>query len=272
MVKNLWQDFKAFAFKGNMLDLAVAVSKTVQFPLALRIPGWCKQAQIAVQDAVVPLTPDDKGFVRISRTWSQGDVVELKLPMEPQLVRGFETPFPIANREYFDFEPAAVFEPRQSPYASVVCGPLLFALPIPDVDPNTPVKDAKAWTTKRRPEILRLFEVEMFGRSHGKLKDTSYEPLSIDRGALGGKAVRKEVAVLFTGKKDGPRMDILIYLPNGASKPVPAFGLARFSRAVNTRPASADRTPMLTKIQKLTHLTLMPDRVAAFRLPPIMKT
>ena len=25
MVRNLWQDFKDFAFKGNMLDLAVAV-------------------------------------------------------------------------------------------------------------------------------------------------------------------------------------------------------------------------------------------------------
>jgi hypothetical protein len=125
------------------IRIKVEPEKDVDFPLYLRIPGWCKQAQITIRDAAVPLTPDDKGFVRILRTWGQGDVVELKLRMEPRVVRGFETPFPTANREYFDFEPAAVFEPRQLPYASVVCGPLLFALPIPDVDPNTPVKDAK---------------------------------------------------------------------------------------------------------------------------------
>ena len=41
------------------------------------------------------------------------------------------------------FEPAAVFQPRHLPYSSVLYGPLLFALPIPDVDPNTPAKDAK---------------------------------------------------------------------------------------------------------------------------------
>ena len=91
----------------------------------------------------MPLTPDDKGFVRVARTWTKADVVELKLPMEPRVMRGFETPFPSENRGYFDFEPAAVFQPRQLPYASVLCGPLLFALPIPDVDPNTPAKDAQ---------------------------------------------------------------------------------------------------------------------------------
>jgi hypothetical protein len=38
----------------------------------------------------------------------------------------------------------------------------------------------------------------------------------VDRKSLGGKAIRKEVSVFFTGKKDGPRMDLLIYLPADA--------------------------------------------------------
>ena len=117
--------------------------KDVAFPLYLRIPGWCKRPQITVNGAQVPATPDGKGFVKIARTWAKGDVVELQFPMEPRVVRGYETEFPSANRKYFDFEPAAVFQPRRLPYASVLYGPLLFALPIPDVDPNTPVKDAK---------------------------------------------------------------------------------------------------------------------------------
>ena len=60
-------------------------------------------------------------------------MVELRLPMS-RVACGFETEFPAANRGYFNFEPAAVFRPRRLPYASVLYGPLLFALPIPDVD------------------------------------------------------------------------------------------------------------------------------------------
>jgi hypothetical protein len=41
--------------------------------------------------------------------------------------------------------------------------------------------------------------------------------------ALGGKATRKEVSVRFTGKPDGPKMDVLIYLPAEAKRPAPLF-------------------------------------------------
>jgi hypothetical protein len=125
------------------IRIQVDPEKDVEFPLYLRIPGWCKKAQIAVRGTPPAETPNDKSFARITRTWSKGDVVELRLPMEPRVIRGFETEFPAANRQYFAFEPAAVFQPRRLPYASVLYGPLLFALPIPDVDPNTPAKDAK---------------------------------------------------------------------------------------------------------------------------------
>ena len=45
----------------------------------------------------------------------------------------------------------------------------------------------------------------------------------VDRKALDGTAVRKQVTVFFTGAADGPRMDLLMYLPAGARAPVPAF-------------------------------------------------
>ena len=76
------------------------------------------------------------------------------IPDAPRVLRGYETEFPSANRDYFKFEPAEVFEPRRLPYASVLCGPLLFALPIPDVDPNTPATDA-SWQYALDTEAAR---------------------------------------------------------------------------------------------------------------------
>ena len=53
-----------------------------------------------------------------------------------------------------------------------------------------------------------------------------------------------------------------------SSKLVPAVGPAWLSRPAKMIPASADSTPMFTKIQNATYLTLTPDSVAAWRLPP----
>jgi len=85
------------------------------------------------------------------------------------------------------------------------------------------VSDARTWKEKRRPEILKLFETHVYGRSPGRPKNMTFEVTSIDKKALGGLAVRKEVSIYFTGKKDGPKMDMLIYLPAAATKPVPVF-------------------------------------------------
>lgn len=87
---------------------------------------------------------------------------------------------------------------------------------------GTKVTDAKAWKERRRPEILALFEEFMYGKTPENLKNITFEVTSIAE-SLDGKAIRKEVSVYFTGKKDGAKMDILIYLPKDAPKPVPIF-------------------------------------------------
>ena len=46
--------------------------------------------------------------------------------------------------------------------------------------------------------------------------------------AFDGKAVRKQVTVYFSKDKSGPKMDLLIYLPAGASNPVPLLLNASF--------------------------------------------
>ena len=131
-----------YPFRENV-RLKIDPATKVSFPLYLRVPGWCKQPQIKVNKSKVVAATDEKGFAKIVRDWTNGDVVELRFPMVPCVIRGYETEFPLANRGYFKFEPDALFTPRRLPYASVLYGPLLFALPIADLDPNTPAPGAR---------------------------------------------------------------------------------------------------------------------------------
>jgi hypothetical protein len=85
------------------------------------------------------------------------------------------------------------------------------------------VKDVRTWERRRRPEILALFEEHMFGRSPGKPAKLAFELKSIEKAALNGSAVRKEVTVLFDGRTEGPSALLLLYLPAAARGPVPVF-------------------------------------------------
>jgi len=87
----------------------------------------------------------------------------------------------------------------------------------------TPVQNKKIWQSVRRPEIFVLFEEYVYGRSPGKPENMTFNIYSVDTEALDGKATRKQVRVNFSGEKDGPGMDILIYLPNGQVRPIPVF-------------------------------------------------
>ena len=79
-----------------------------------------------------------------------------------------------------------------------------YTLPDPlTMEDDTKVTDAKTWKEKRRPELLKLFEEYMYGKSPGKLESTTFEVTSVDSDSLDGKAIRKEVSVYFTDKKDG---------------------------------------------------------------------
>jgi hypothetical protein len=88
---------------------------------------------------------------------------------------------------------------------------------------GTKVTDAKTWTQKRRPEILRLFEQHVYGRAPGRPEQMTYMTTSVGKNALDGKATRKEVTVYFNGQRQDPNMRILIYLPNDRSGAVALF-------------------------------------------------
>ncbi len=104
-----------------------------------------------------------------------------------------------------------------------------YTLPDPLVMRNgEKVTDARGWTTRRRPELLELFRTQVYGRSPGRPKEMTFEVFESDARAFGGAATRKQVAVRFTGRDDGPGMDILLYLPNNVTRPTPVFVLLNF--------------------------------------------
>ncbi len=99
-----------------------------------------------------------------------------------------------------------------------------YTLPDPlTFNDGTKVTDAKTWVEKRRPELLDLFRANMHGHSPAKPAVMKFEVESTDAKALNGLATRKEIAIYPTGSKDGPAIHLLLYIPNGAQKPSPAF-------------------------------------------------
>lgn len=99
-----------------------------------------------------------------------------------------------------------------------------YTLPDPLVLANGErVTDAKTWLERRRPEVLRLFENQVYGKTPSATKGVKFEVRSVAKDALGGLATRKQITIRFSGDPKGPKMDLLVYLPSAAKKPVPAF-------------------------------------------------
>jgi hypothetical protein len=88
-----------------------------------------------------------------------------------------------------------------------------------------PVKDAQTWTTKRRPELMALFEEQVYGKTPHEHIDIRATPPLVDSAALKGKAIRKQVTIYFTDRNDGPHMELLLYLPPGSTRVPVIFGL-----------------------------------------------
>ena len=84
------------------------------------------------------------------------------------------------------------------------------------------VTTKKEWVEKRRPELLRLFETQIYGKAPVRSKDLHFRLLNEDREALGGLATRKEVAVYLT-KDEKHYLTVLMYLPNRRKGTVPMF-------------------------------------------------
>lgn len=111
-------------------------------------------------------------------------------------------------------------ESKVGDYKASLPDPLVF-------DNGKPVKTAKQWLKKRRPQIVRIFEENQYGKWPERKPALRY---SVDQDlGFGGAAVRKQITVYFSPDDNGPRVDVLAYLPKDANAPVPILLNLSFS-------------------------------------------
>ncbi|RPJ51100.1 MAG: acetylxylan esterase, partial [Chloroflexi bacterium] len=87
---------------------------------------------------------------------------------------------------------------------------------------GSPVLSRADWP-RRRAEIRALFEEHMYGRAPRQPVEMHFEVTGEDPRALGGQATRREITIHFTAQAGGPKLDLLLYLPNRAAGPLPCF-------------------------------------------------
>ena len=85
---------------------------------------------------------------------------------------------------------------------------------------GTTVTEANTWHSKRRQEIFDLFESHVYGKAPDKPESITFKVIEEDEAALDGKAIRKQIRMTL---ENDVAVDILLYLPSDATKPVPVF-------------------------------------------------
>jgi DUF1680 family protein len=193
----------AYPWDGRV-KLTVAPEKPGEFTVALRIPGWCEGAKLAVGGKPVDAVADQRGYVKLRRSWQAGDVVDLELPM------------PVRRIEAHPKVQADVGR------VALSRGPLVYCLEA--VDNGESVGDIvlpaePEFKTEHRADLLGGVTV-ITGQAKDGRKITAVPYYAWDHRSPGGMAVWVEQ----DGKSrspaaDDPKWQNVLYRPFGSAKP-----------------------------------------------------
>jgi predicted neuraminidase len=115
-----------------------------------------------------------------------------------------------------------------------------YTLPDPLVLSNgVPVRDARAWVQTRRPEIVRVYERDIWGRIPDKTPKVTWQVTETDAAAREGTAVKKRVVGTIGRAPEAPRMNVTLYTPSNMKTPVPIILLVNFGGGTAPPPANA---------------------------------
>ena len=111
----------------DTISVKVDPNKQVQFPFYFRIPAWCKNPSILLNNQKVELKIDNNGFVVIDRNWNKNDRVTISLPKDIVVTKSLTK---TNGSKSYKFENTIVIAGLS--YLTVEYGPLLYALPVDD--------------------------------------------------------------------------------------------------------------------------------------------
>lgn len=99
-----------------------------------------------------------------------------------------------------------------------------YSLPDPLVLANGErVASAEQWVQKRRPEILKLYREEIYGRVPENAPNVRWKVTQTDPAARDGTAILKRVTGRMGEKPDGPTFNLTMHRPANATGPVPVM-------------------------------------------------
>ena len=130
-----------------------------------------------------------------------------------------------------------------SNYDETKVGPYTLPDPLVFAD-GKPVKDAKTWQERRRPEILHLYETEIYGRVPANAPHVTWRVTETDIHARDGAATLKRLAGTIGDGADAPVLDVKLYTPANARGRVPVILLVNFGGGPNPPAGRAGAPPL----------------------------
>jgi hypothetical protein len=151
-----------------------------------------------------------------------------------------------------------------------------YALPDPLVLANgKPVRDARTWTKERRPELIRVYEAEIFGRIPRRTPAVAWRVAETDPSAREGTAVKKRIVGRIGEAPGAPEITVTLYTPSNARARVPVILLMNFGGGgapVADAPVAADIIARGWGYALAGYQDVQPDRVNTFNLGVIGAT
>jgi hypothetical protein len=114
----------------DRIEFTIEAERTVEFPLWLRVPGWCKSPKLELNGQPVRPERNAQGFMVVRRAFKPGDRLTLTLPMQLALSRWPQNGVGIERGPLvYSFPIPTIWTPRQEPNFSTAEFPLWDATP-----------------------------------------------------------------------------------------------------------------------------------------------
>src|SRR5262245_50099269 len=108
---------------------------------------------------------------------------------------------------------------------------------------GTPVRDAKTWQERRRDEIFRLYETEIYGRTPANAPRVTWRVAETDANAREGTAILKRLEGTIGDRAGAPVINVKLYTPAKSRGPVPVILLVNFGGGNTPPPGRAGAPP-----------------------------